>query len=105
MQLIASENIFVQIRTDIPDYDVQLRRFGLPVFTYHKRSYFEMNHYEYMMKTIGAKPQSFRTLIEIEMRTDQTNLLSKLRHFYLVPFKDIDQIIRALYLTSGHETA
>lgn len=105
MNLIASEDVFIQIRSDIPNYDVHLRKFGLPVFTYHKRPYPEMCRYENMMKDSGIGSQSFRVMIEIDMRTDQNNLLSKLKHFYLIPFKDIDQVIRALYLTTGREEA
>ncbi|KAF7506815.1 hypothetical protein GJ744_011427 [Endocarpon pusillum] len=105
MNLIASENIFIRIRSDIPNYDVHLRKFGLPVCTYHKRPYPEMCRYESMMKASGIGSQSFRVMMEIDMRTDQNNLLSKLKHFYLVPFKDIDQVIRALYLTNGREEA
>lgn len=105
MNFIASENIFIQIRTDIPGYDVHLRNFGLPVFTYHNKPFPEMCYYERVMKGSGVGLQSFRTILEIDMRTDQTSLLSKLKHFYLIPFKDIDQVIRALYLTNGREDA
>lgn len=105
MKLIASENIFIQIRTDIPNYDVDLRKFGLPVFTYHKRPYLEMCRFENMMKASGIGSQAFRTIVDVDMRTDQNSLLSKLKHFYLIPFKDLDQTIRALYLTKGREEA
>lgn len=105
MQVIASEDIFIKIRTDVPDYDVHLQWFGLSIFTYHKRSYPEMCDYEHIMKRMGVGPQAFRTMVEIDMRTDQSSLLSKLKHFYLIPFKDVDQVIRALYLTEGRDEA
>jgi hypothetical protein len=94
---IASENIFIKICTDIPDYDIDLGKFGLPVFTYHQRTLDEQRRFDIA--------QEFRTIFHVDMRTDQSKLLVNLEHFYLVPFKDIDQIIRALYLTKGREKA
>ena len=94
---IKSENIFIKIRTNIPRYDTHLRTFGLPVFTYHPRTPFEQWHWQYT--------QEFRTIIDIDMQIKQKKPLVTPGHFYLVPFKDIDQVIRALYLTNGRETA
>jgi hypothetical protein len=105
MNFITSENIFIKVRTDIPHYDNHLRKFGLPVFTYHKKPYDDQWLYNTIMEASGVKSQQFRNVIDIDMRTNQTRLLADLRHFYLVPFKDIDQLIRALYLTNGREQA
>jgi hypothetical protein len=94
---IASENIFIKIHTDIPRYDIHLRKFGLPVFTYRPRTDFEQWYWPISQK--------FRTIVDIDMQTGQRKPIFTPNHFYLVLFKDIDQVIRALYLTNGREKA